>query len=101
MLVYSRLEACAGTHSGISQMARMVLIRLALLAACLLVFVPAGHIALPMGVAFLRFVNSQYAAEPADWVILALLAAGIVLSMLSAAGLRDGCLLFRSPRMSG
>ena len=64
-------------------MARTVLIRLALLAACLLVFVPTGHIALPMGIAFLRFVNPQYAAEPVDWVILSLLGTGIGLSMLS------------------
>jgi hypothetical protein len=57
--------------------------RVALLFTCLLVFLPGGHIALPMGIGFLRFLNPQFSPELRDWVILWLLANSITISVVS------------------
>jgi hypothetical protein len=42
-------------------------------AASLIVLVPVGHAALPAVFGFLRFLNPQYNAEAADWLIVAVL----------------------------
>ena len=75
-------------------MGKLLLSRIALPVACLLVFIPAGHAALPMGLGFFRFLNPQYSIEPLDWLILSTLAIGIGLSVASywhARRLLGGC----------
>lgn len=57
--------------------------RFTLLASAALTFVPAGHIAAPVGLFFLRFLNAEYRPRLADWVILTCAATGIVLSLVS------------------
>lgn len=49
----------------------------------MLVFLPGGHIALPMGLSFLRFLNPHFSPELRDWVILWLLANSITISVVS------------------
>lgn len=68
-----------------------LLSRLGLPLSCLLVFVPVGHVGLPIGIGFLRFVNPRYSAEPIDWIILGLFVVGTCLAILSYW--RDGRLL--------
>lgn len=63
-------------------MNKRLLIRVGLPAACLLVFMPVGHVGLPIAVGFLRFTNPQYTAEPFDYYILSgfLLGSGLAIA---------------------
>jgi hypothetical protein len=66
----------------------MILSRVALPVTALLVIGPAGHAALPIGIAFGRFLNPTYTAKPRDWLILAALLAGIGLAIASCSRAR-------------
>lgn len=49
----------------------------------MLVCVPGGHIAAPMGFLFLRFLNFRYPPDLTDWLILLLLGAALAASVTS------------------
>lgn len=66
----------------------MILSRVALPVTALLVIGPAGHAALPIGIAFARFLNPTYTAKPHDWLILAALLVGIGLAVASCSRAR-------------
>ncbi len=64
-------------------MVKPLLVRFTLLVTCMLVCIPGGHIAFPMGFSFLRFLNPRYPKYSTDWLILSLLCVAVAASATS------------------